>query len=150
MAYTKTVWEDLPSTNTPLSADNLNKIENELELLDGGYIEESGSNANGNYIKYSDGTMICTKKVTGTANITEQYYGSFYHTPDGQYFDLGDYAQEFIDIPVLNVTFYGANAQWIGAIQDVDKLHIGKLHLLAPTSKTAGAYYNVIAIGKWR
>lgn len=34
MAYTKTVWEDLPSTNTPLSAANLNKIENELATLD--------------------------------------------------------------------------------------------------------------------
>lgn len=33
MSYSKTVWEDLPSTNTPLSAANLNKIENELEQL---------------------------------------------------------------------------------------------------------------------
>lgn len=32
--YVKTTWEDLPSTNTPLSASNLNKIENELEYLD--------------------------------------------------------------------------------------------------------------------
>ena len=34
MAYNKTEWENLPSTNTPLSASNLNKIENELEKLD--------------------------------------------------------------------------------------------------------------------
>lgn len=27
MAYTKTVWEDLPSTNTPINATNLNNIE---------------------------------------------------------------------------------------------------------------------------
>lgn len=30
MAYTKTNWENLPSTNTPINATNLNKIENEL------------------------------------------------------------------------------------------------------------------------
>ena len=31
MAYTKTIWEDLPSTNTPINATNLNKIENGIE-----------------------------------------------------------------------------------------------------------------------
>lgn len=35
MAYTKTNWENLPSTNTPINATNLNKIENQLEALDG-------------------------------------------------------------------------------------------------------------------
>lgn len=39
-------WENLPSTNTPLNATNMNKI------------VESGSNANGNYIKFQDGTLI--------------------------------------------------------------------------------------------
>ena len=34
MAYTKTNWENLPSTNTPLNANNLNKIENELINLE--------------------------------------------------------------------------------------------------------------------
>ena len=30
MAYTKTNWENLPSTNTPVNATNLNKIETQL------------------------------------------------------------------------------------------------------------------------
>lgn len=34
MAYTKTIWENLPSTNTPINKDNLNKIEDELVSLD--------------------------------------------------------------------------------------------------------------------
>lgn len=34
MAYNKTVWENLPSTNTPINQINLNKIENELVSLD--------------------------------------------------------------------------------------------------------------------
>lgn len=34
MAYNKTTWENLPSTNTPLNESNLNKVENELALLD--------------------------------------------------------------------------------------------------------------------
>lgn len=36
MAYSKTNWENLPSTNTPINQTNLNKIENELEILDNG------------------------------------------------------------------------------------------------------------------
>ena len=31
MAYNKTTWEDLPSTNTPLNATNLNNIENGID-----------------------------------------------------------------------------------------------------------------------
>ena len=31
MAYTPTIWENLPSTNTPINKDNLNKLENQLE-----------------------------------------------------------------------------------------------------------------------
>lgn len=46
-------WENLPSTNTPLNATNMNKI------------VESGSNANGNYIKYQDGTMECWHVIVG-------------------------------------------------------------------------------------
>lgn len=31
MAYTKTTWQDLPSTNTPITASNLNNIENQVD-----------------------------------------------------------------------------------------------------------------------
>ena len=113
-------------------------------------IIESGSNANGDYIKYSDGRMICYKTVTGTVQITEQYYGYFYHTPDGKYFNLGDYAMPFISRPICSITFRGGNAQWIAAIQNQSATHAGDLQILSVTSKTAGAYYDVIAIGRWK
>ena len=31
MSYTKTTWEDLPSTNTPINATRLNNIENGIK-----------------------------------------------------------------------------------------------------------------------
>ena len=113
------------------------------------HIVETGSNGNGTYIKFADGIMICYKTVTGTVQITEQYYGYFYHTPDGKYFNLGDYAMPFIERPICNITFRGGNAQWIGAIQNQSATHAGDLHIISVTSKTAGAYYDVIAIGRW-
>lgn len=57
-------WENLPSTNTPLNAINLTKI------------TDSGSNANGNYIKFQDGTMICWHVIIGNQfNCTNRYTG---------------------------------------------------------------------------
>ena len=38
MSYTKTNWANLPSTTTPVTATNLNKIEDELESLDTGKV----------------------------------------------------------------------------------------------------------------
>ena len=45
-------FQDYPSTETPLNAENLNHNFNELKI-------ESGYNDIGNYIKFSDGTIHC-------------------------------------------------------------------------------------------
>lgn len=39
--YIKTVWQDAPSEETPLNAENLNKIENQVESLTNHIIEEN-------------------------------------------------------------------------------------------------------------
>lgn len=59
MSYTKTNWENLPSTNTPLNATNLNKIENELEKLDPAtpYTQATGTYTTA---AWSAGTNTCT------------------------------------------------------------------------------------------
>lgn len=112
-------------------------------------IVESGSNANGDYIKYSDGTMICTKKVTGQANITSAW-GNLYDTGDNP-LDLGDWAIPFIDVPIVSISFYGANGQWVKGLQiSTTKEKVGKISIASATSKKANAYYNIIGIGKWR
>lgn len=56
MAYNKTNWQNLPSTTTPVVASNLNRIEDELELLDqsagiptNGVIGYDGSTVPGGY-----------------------------------------------------------------------------------------------------
>ena len=147
-------YHDSTKQDTLVSGQNIKTINNQSILGEGNIndsaIVESGTNGNGSYIKYSDGTMICYKTVEGTAQITEQYYGYFYHTPDGKYFNLGDYAMPFIKRPICNITFRGGNAQWICAIQNQSATHAGDLHILSVTSKTAGAYYDVIAIGEWK
>lgn len=39
MAYTRVNWENLPSTNTPLNATNLNKMDEGIKDLDDGQID---------------------------------------------------------------------------------------------------------------
>ena len=40
MAYERVNWENLPSTNTPVNADNLNKMDEGLKLLNNNTIQE--------------------------------------------------------------------------------------------------------------
>lgn len=172
MAYTKLNWLNKGETGAiPINKDNLNHMDNGISNNDSAIgnlanlntsakdnlvnainstVVESGTNSNGTYIKYDNGIMICTKTVEGTVDLKEQYYTYFYHTADNKYFNLGDYAMPFIERPICNITFRGGNAQWIGAIQNQSATHVGDLHILTVTSKTAGAYYDVIAIGRWK
>ena len=79
MAYTRVNWEDLPSTDTPINATNLNKMDE--GIYNNSF--ETGSNANGSYIKFNDGTLIQTgvgqcPANTGYADIT--FPMAFYDT----------------------------------------------------------------------
>ena len=172
MAYTKLNWLNKGETGAiPINKDNLNHMDNGISNNDSAIgnlanlstpvkdnlvnainstVVESGTNSNGTYIKYDNGIMICTKTVEGSVDLKEQYYTYFYHTADNKYFNLGDYAMSFIERPICNITFRGGNAQWIGAIQNQSATHVGDLHILTVTSKTAGAYYDIIAIGRWK
>lgn len=58
MSYTKTVWEDLPSTNTPITAENLNNMEDGIETNDK---KLSGEEVIGNIVVDS----IRTKNIFG-------------------------------------------------------------------------------------
>ena len=150
----KIKFENLPSKKTPLSAEILNIMQDNIEkAIDNavGKIIESGSNSNGEYIKFSDGTMICYKKFSGTAKITESWY-NLYETSSANALDFGNYPQEFKETPLLFTQFYGENSQWIDAWLDNTRTasKVGKAIVCSASSKTAGAYYFILAIGRWK
>lgn len=64
-------------------------------------IIESGSNSNGSYIKYADGTMICYKEIQVTSNITNSW-GNLYESTSAV--SLGTWAETFISTPTINIT----------------------------------------------
>lgn len=152
MAYTRINWQDGESGGTPLSAENLNKMDIQIEqnTSDIASIIESGSNENGNYIKYSDGTMICTKQVTNiTIDITTSW-GSMYES--NYYIPLGSMPQEF-------TTLYYANASVLSNSWHAIKLRheqmsnssFGQIKLGRGASATdVMVEINCIAIGRWK
>lgn len=140
-----------------VKADDMNEIksvvnDNYTELSARGYIEESGSNANGSYIKYSDGTMICYKTLTGTIDISTAW-GSLYTSAA---LDLGVWAANFISRPAIMInTQNQSGTQFMlggapnGSIGSASS--VGSTTLIRPNSRTGAAYQlDVIGIGKWK
>lgn len=141
-----------------LSAENLNKIQDSIEndidnlkeTING--IIESGSNEKGSYIKFPDGTLICTGKKTYSAE------GDFVQDGSNNIFikDLGEYVfpMEFIDVPVVNVINVNANytrRTWLGGIANVSKTKIGHITLCTYwNASNAGGSLHIQAIGRWK
>ena len=109
-------------------------------------------NENGTAIKYSDGTMICTRTIEVNNVSVSQAWGSLFY-----YQDYTEYrfAQEFKDIPTgfyMHFTPTGAAGCWLGAYgeQIITKSGFSKFSLFRPTSNTVTGKLFVTAIGKWR
>ena len=113
-------------------------------------IIESGSNENGNWIKYSDGTMICTKKHTGTATVNITLGSIFYN---GYYAMAGDLPQNFIEAPYYYAT--NVESEWeIWRLQTkpvTTSKWATRVDLMSATSQSDKPItINMIAIGKWK
>lgn len=110
-------------------------------------IIESGSNDNGSWIKYSDGTMICYKS-TGEIdmNITTSW-GSLY---EGN-ISVGNFPAEFIETPTISVTPFGSGMLIEQGGIDASKTSWGNITGVRPNSvENVKARFHLIAIGKWK
>ena len=115
-------------------------------------IVESGSNTNGSWTKWADGTMIINKTVLGTANITNAW-GSLYVSAE---INLGNFPVAFIEMPTIVVSPQNqTGTQYMLAGQSGNgygsETNAGNVVLVRPNSKTGVAYrLEVIAKGKWK
>lgn len=114
-----------------------------------GYIVESGSNDNGSWIKFADGTMICTKKITFTNVVINTVWGSVYETAST--FDFGDYAQEFIETPSVSIDLNEGSTCFCESFTERTKKSIGSTWLWKPAVEAGGTMtFDIIAIGRWK
>ena len=118
-----------------------------LKLTIGGNsIIDSGSNSNGNYIKYYDGTMICYKTLTREVAMTTAW-GSLY---EGS-MQLGNWSQNFISTPNVQVTNIGTSGAMIECFDVAPTTtSAGTVFLARAISYTVDVTVNVVGIGKWK
>jgi hypothetical protein len=116
------------------------------------YLPESGSNGNGNWVKFPDGTMICTKLATITAVPVTTITTGIYRTTSQV--ALGDFAQAFIDVPYISaLPMQQSNFSWCGGFNSVSTTSAGMSYIMIHTGSTPASYTGVIsitAIGRWK
>ena len=153
MAYTKTTWVDnsLPAINST----NLNNIESGIEAndtaittlqtnLENKIIDSSGTN----YIKYTDGTMICFMSYTTNTNINNTW-GNLYISSQ---ITLNNYPVAFTTAPIVNLTVQGSEGAMIMNGDQGTYARPPKVYLVrgASLSSSTNFYINITAIGKWK
>lgn len=112
-----------------------------------GYIVESGSNANGEYIKFSDGTMICHKVTDAIAMNIDVAWGSMY---EGS-IEIGQFPANFTETPAISASPFGSGMLVEQAGANATKNSWGLVTAVRPTAvQNVLARFYLIAIGKWK
>ena len=171
MAYQKLNWLNRGETGAiPINKDNLNHMDNGIANNDSAIgnianlntsakdnlvnavneiVVESGTNANGSWLKYANGIMICIKKVKFTHVVIDDAWGAVYSSKNT--FNFGDYAQEFIEIPNVSITLADGATCFCSAFSGRTKTSIGGTWLWKPAVEANGTMtFDIIAIGKWK
>ena len=149
----KIIFEDLPSTNTPISSTNLNQLQTNIENAINGVVE-SGSNNNGEWIKYANGTMICKGTwnigayTTGGNTIGNLWYGdiNIWH----------QFPQPFVSRPTVNFDIYDIRNDFGGGLwvqkkaNSIETARFGGFRILSATNTSMNVSIDFIAIGNWK
>ena len=111
-------------------------------------IVESGSNSNGDYIKYSDGHMECYKTIIVTGiNITNKW-GALYESSAIQ---LGNFAQTFKERPTVSLSKSDGQGCWVQVHDNISTTSAGRCYVASATSRSnASLTFEIIAKGKWK
>jgi hypothetical protein len=129
-----------------LSAENLNQMQDNIEEAINGIIE-SGSNDNGSYIKYEDGTMICHTRKTITIAVNNAW-GSLYAS---EVIAALTYPVPFIKTPTISFGVESAISVWAMCAEPGNNIRTPKFYLVSGVTNNL-AYFDIeyIAIGKWK
>lgn len=130
--------------------------ESPLQVYDdeGNSILERGSNENGEWVVYPDGTMICSYTQVVTVNI-DSSWGSLYQGV----VNLQDYPKEFADTPNATISLLTNSSKWggwlgvAGKSSDIEPSNTnpGSVSILRPTTGSSAKYkIGVVAVGKWK
>ena len=146
-------YHDSTKQDILVSGQNIKTINNQSILGEGNIndstIVESGSNSNGDYIKYSDGHMECYKTIIVTGiNITSQW-GNLYENSNDIW--LGNFAQTFKERPTVSLTKSDGHGCFIQVHDNISTTSAGRCYVASATSRSnANLTFEIIAKGRWK
>ena len=150
MSYTKTNWVD---GETPINAANLNNIEDGIEQNsnDIANIIESGSNANGEWIKYASGKMICTRSIDVEIPCNKSW-GTLFYGPDSNVYN---FSQTFKTPPRLYLFAFQRldSSFWLSNYYNTIITTTGFYNyaiMRATSADNVALTLNILAIGDWK
>lgn len=112
-----------------------------------GALFERGSNANGEYAKFTDGTMICTFSRTRTQAVATAFGAIFYN---GTQIPAGNYPSTFVDIPWTGIMIDGPGC-WSAQVAAATAVNWGFYYILSVVSRVATSIKErFVAIGRWQ
>lgn len=115
--------------------------------MNGAKIVESGSNANGNWIKWADGTMICYLAQSRTDVAITSAYGSLF---------LGavpwTFPQVFTATPVVTCSefIWGTGASWGAAVSPSTSAVTLRVYDVSIRPAGTSTYVQAMAVGRWK
>lgn len=112
------------------------------------YVIESGANENGAYIKYPDGTLVCTKAIPTTFAFTNST-GALWQTTVTS---LGLWSMEFIEPPIVNITpSVGGWNVMLFTYRALSAINVGEA-IFGSTVTNAGVngIIYITATGRWK
>jgi hypothetical protein len=107
-----------------------------------GAVIERGSNANGEYVRFADGTQICLTTALSVANISTAL-GSIFESPSVTW----TYPASFAAQPY--VTANGGDTRRWGTASHNTGLQTANLRLLSATSVATATNVEALAVGRW-
>ncbi|MEZ1437657.1 pyocin knob domain-containing protein [Pseudomonas shirazica] len=110
-----------------------------------GGIIERGSNANGEYVKFADGTMICTGTVSGSV-ATSIASGALYYSSALSW----SFPAPFAAVPAVSCSPSGAAANlWASEVAGSTTTSACAFYIMNTASQTVSVVRRLIAIGRW-
>ncbi len=110
-------------------------------------IIEKGSNANGRYVKFADGTQICVQEDTTATQITTAE-GSVYRTASESW----TYPAAFLSAATTTLTGIAKDAvySWFGSGGASSTNSIGYYSIMRGGSLGAVVLVGLLAVGRWK
>lgn len=111
---------------------------------------DSGSNADGSWTKWPDGTMVCTKVISATAAITQASGAIFL---DSAGVNCGSWPQAFVSVPTINVSLVGGtgNGVWNGPQANASASSCGLFILMSAEQRNSYQInVHITGTGRWK